>query len=55
MRFAAFERSSGAAPDPALIERILASVKGNWTPQTAVHLRLYLVAERLRIAPKLEF
>jgi len=43
--------------DPALIERILASVKGNWTPQTAVHLRLYLVdrTELLRIAPKLEF
>jgi hypothetical protein len=43
--------------DPALIERVLATVKANWSPVAAVRLRLYLVdrAELLRIAPKLEF
>ena len=42
--------------DPALIERVLATVHGSWSPATATRLRLYSVdrAELLRMSPQLE-
>jgi hypothetical protein len=43
--------------DPALIDRVLAGVRGNWSPASTTRLRLYSVdrAELLRVSPELRF